>query len=122
MGQFSIVMPAVSYARELWRFGEPELATRAALLTPGECLDLGDRAGALVLSGQAKSAWPQGPHEHASGPLLAAIEHFEGALRPCSRNRRLPEKALPNEWQLSEEQRWEAHQAITDEQMKRLTS
>ena len=30
MGRFVITIPPVSIARELWRVGEPELATRAA--------------------------------------------------------------------------------------------
>lgn len=101
-------MPAISYARELWRFGEPDLARRAAAMSPSECADIGERAGELSMSGEAKLLWPGGPRGYGSAVLLAAIEHLEGHARPCSRTRRLPEKSLPDEWKLTEAERWTA--------------
>ena len=112
MGQFTIVMPAVSYARELWRFGEPELAARAAAMTPAQCVDIGERAGELSTSGTAADLWPSGPRGHTSAVLLAAIESLEGRARPCARSRRLPEKSLPDDLRLTEEERWRQAEAV----------
>lgn len=106
VGKFVITMSADSYARELWRFGEPDLARRAAEMRPSDCAAVGERAGDLSLSGGAERLWPRGPRGHTSVILLAVIEHLEGHARPCARARRLPEKSLPEEWKLSEEARW----------------
>ena len=108
MGQFVITMPAVSYARELWRLGEPQLAERAATMTAEECAAVGERAGDLHHSGAAMRHWPEGPKGVTRATMLAVIEHLEGTPRPCTRSRRLPEKSLPDAWVLSEEQRWTA--------------
>src|SRR4029450_521619 len=40
---------AGSLVREPWRFGEPDLAERAAGMTPSECADAGERAGRAAL-------------------------------------------------------------------------
>lgn len=106
MGKFVIPMPAVSYARELWRFGESDFAGRADVMTPNQCADVGERAGDLSLSGEAERLWPGGPRGHTSAVLLAAIELLEGRPRPCARVRRLPERPLPQELKLSEDERW----------------
>jgi len=120
VGKLVITMPAVSYARELWRFGERELAYRAASMDARECADVGERAGELSLSGEAPGLWPGGPSGHASAILLAVIEHLEGRARPCSRSRRAPAKSLPPEWQLSESQRWAAVESVAREMDSRL--
>lgn len=120
MGKFVITMPAVSYARELWRFGERELASRAAAMDARECAEVGERAGRLSLSGEALRLWPGGPSGHSSAILLAVIEHLEGRARPFSRARRAPAKSLPPEWQLSEEQRWAAVESVAREVDSRL--
>ncbi|HQV91824.1 MAG TPA: hypothetical protein PLA46_09595 [Phycicoccus sp.] len=103
MGNFRIVMSAMHYAHELWRYGEGELAGRAALMTAGECLDVGQRAGDLAMEGGADELWPDGPRGYPRARLLAVIEHLEGAARPASRTRRLPEKSIPSELLLDPE-------------------
>ena len=115
-----ITMPAVSYARELWRFGEQGLAHRAAAMDPSQCADVGERAGHLSLSGDAERLWPGGPSGYTSAILLAVIEHLEGGARPCVRTRRAPEKSLPAEWRLPEEQRWTASEPVAREMDARL--
>lgn len=108
MGQMTIVMPPLSIARELWRYGEPELAGRALELTAEEALDIGERAGEMTLAGSREVLWPNGPRSRSCEVLLAATEHFEGTPRPCSRTRRLAEKDLPRELQATEAELWEA--------------
>lgn len=115
-------MPAVSYARELWRYGEPDLAHRAARMIPSQCADVGERAGQLHISGAAAELWPGGPRGVTSAILLAAVENLEGKARPCARSRRLPEKSLPDEWRLTEEQRWEELTPVAREMDTRLHS
>jgi len=100
-----IITSPLSLARELWRYGEPVLADRALLLSPTEVADIGVRAGDLY-GARAEAFWPHGPGDRAL--MLAAIEHLEGAARPCQRARRLPEKSLPSNLQASEDQRWAA--------------
>ena len=109
---FRILTPPLSIARELWRYGEPQLAGPALRLSAREALRIGWRAGELHLSGKAARIWPDGPEHRAS--LLAAIEHLEGRARPASRRRRLPEKRLPPELQASEEERWEAAREMSE--------
>lgn len=120
VGKFVITMPALSYARELWRFGERELAYRAAAMDARECADVGERAGQLSLSGEAPRLWPGGPSGHASAILLAVVEHLEGRARPCSRARRAPARSLPPEWQLSEEQRCAEIESVAGEMDSRV--
>ncbi|KAA1424072.1 hypothetical protein [Nocardioides antri] len=120
MGRFVITIPPVSIARELWRFGEPELAIRAVDLTPVEAADIGERAGALHESGDATRLWPGGPSGVMPAVLLAAIEHLEGRPRPCGRTRRLPEKNLPASLQVSEAERWSASESVAREMDRRL--
>lgn len=118
MGSFVIVMPATSYARELWRYGEPDLAERAARMSPQQCADVGERAGQMTF-GEAQQLWPGGPSGHTSAILLAAIELLEGRPRPCARRRRLPEKSLPVYLAVSEEDRWAASELVADEVSRR---
>ena len=105
MGSMQIITSSLSLARQLWRYGEPELADRALLLTPTEVADIGARAGVLH-GAQADALWPRGPGDRAF--MLAATEHLVGLARPCQRVRRLPEKSLPANLQASEDQRWAA--------------
>lgn len=119
MGRFVITMPQVSIARELWRFGEQVLARRALALTADEAADIGERAGALHHSGTAARVWPNGPSGVTPAVLLAAIEFLEGEMRPASRVRRLPEKGLPAEMRLTEEERWDAMKPVADVEMAR---
>lgn len=104
-------MPAVSYARALWRFGEPGLARRAAGLSPSQCDAIGERAGQLHDSGDAARLWPNGPSGVATAVMLAAIEYLEGKARPCARARRLPEKSLPEAWRLTKDELWQEFSA-----------
>jgi|GEM_PF-1919193 len=120
VGRFVITMPAVSYARELWRFGEADLAQRAAGMSPRECADVGERAGALSLSGEAGRLWPDGPRGLTSAILLAAVEHLEGRLRPCARKRRLPERSLPPDWRVSKDERWALMEPVSREMDSRI--
>ena len=120
MDRFVVTIPPLSIARELWRYGEPELAHRARLLTADDAADIGERAGDLHHSGTAARVWPNGPSGVTPAVLLAAIEFLEGEMRPASRLRRLPEKSLPAEMQPTEEERWEAMKPVADVEMARL--
>lgn len=111
-GTTQVVTSALSIGRELWRYGEPELAKRALSLSPIEVLRIGARAGELIVSKQAAVLWPDGPR--GSETLLAAVEKFEGASRPLRRRRRLPERALPRELQATLEERWQAAAEVAD--------
>jgi hypothetical protein len=82
MAGFVITIPAVSIARELWRFGGAGLAIRASRLAPKEAADIGEGAGDLHRSGEASQIWPHGPRGVATAVMLAAVEHLEGAARP----------------------------------------
>lgn len=95
MGSFTITSPPLSIARELWRLGEPGLASRALNLSAEQAVDIGIRAGYLEQSGEARAIWPDGPRGVTSALVLAAVEYLEGSVRPCARRRRLPEKNLP---------------------------
>lgn len=101
-----LVTSSLSIARELWRYGEPELAERALGLSPSDVRTVGDRAAALSLSGEALRIWPDGPKGWALP--MAAIEHLEGRARPCRRARRLPERSLPAHLQATLEERIDA--------------
>lgn len=116
MGETIIGTPAISLARELWRYGEPELAERAFALRPAEMARIGKRAGALLNSAEADRLWPDGPRYKAL--LLAGVEHLEGKPRPCPRTRRLPECNLPPHLQATEDERWAA-MAAQDEELRR---
>jgi hypothetical protein len=112
-----MVTSSLSLARQLWRYGEPELARKARALRPAKMIQLGDRAGEIQLSGAGDRLWPDGPRDDTA-LLLAATELFEGKARPTQRNRRLPEKKLPAELQATEPDLWEAANEITMEEMR----
>lgn len=101
-----VVTSSLSLARELWRYGEPELADAAADLSAEDVLAVGKRAGSLVTSGEAARLWPNGPSSAAV--MLAAVERLEGRARPCRLARRLPERRLPERFQASLEARFAA--------------
>jgi hypothetical protein len=105
-----VITSSLSLARELWRHGEPELAGSALHLSPDEVADIGHRAGQLHMSGEADRLWPGGPSGKAV--LLAVIEHLDGRARPCARNRRLPEKMLPEGLQAAEDARLATAQEV----------
>jgi hypothetical protein len=103
-----VTAPPISIARELWRYGEPQLAAAALRISLRDALRISVRAGELFLSGTADRVWADGPQTMRRPLLVAAIEHLEGAARPPSRRRRLPERSLPPELQATEEERWNA--------------
>jgi hypothetical protein len=109
-GTTTVVTSSLSLARELWRFGEPDLAARARRLSPLEVLEIGSRAGELIVARAGKASWPEGPR--GSEVVLAAIERLEGRPRPPRRRRRLPERQLPADLQATEKERWEAARPV----------
>lgn len=113
MGQTQVITSALSLARELWRYGEPDLADQALRLSPEHVADIGLRTGQLLSPGEADRLWPSGPRGDKA-LLLAVIEQIEGRARPCARNRRLPEKTLPARLQATEEERWAAAQEVAE--------
>lgn len=113
MGQMQVITSALSLARELWRYGEPELADRAFQLSPEQVADIGLRTGQLLSSREADRLWPSGPRGDKA-LLLAVIEQLEGRARPCARNRRLPEKTLPARLQATQGERLAAAQDVAE--------
>jgi hypothetical protein len=105
-----LITSALSIARELWRYGEPDLAGRALRLSADEVLAIGRRTWAMHESGEADRLWPAGPKDKAF--LLASIEGIEGAPRPTARSRRLPERRLPPELQATLAQRFAAADVV----------
>jgi hypothetical protein len=112
-----IRISALSLARQLWRYGEPELAQKARTLRPAKLLELGDRAGEMQLSGESDRLWPDGPRADRA-LLLAATELLDRKARPTQRARRLPERQLPTELQATEEELWEAATELSMEEMR----
>jgi hypothetical protein len=111
MGHMQVITSALSLARELCRYGEPQLADRALRLGPEQVADIGLRTGQLLSSGEADRLWPSGPRGDKA-LLVAVIEQLEGNPRPCARNRRLPEKTLPARLQATEDERLAAAQEV----------
>jgi hypothetical protein len=106
VGGVFVVTSALSLARELFRYGETDLADRAAALSPEDVARIGVRIGELRQGAMTERVWPDGPPNAAY--LLAVVEHLEGVARPCRRTRRLPEKSLPAHLQATEQERWDA--------------
>src|SRR4051812_47314214 len=100
-----LISSALSVARELWRYGEPELASRALALPPADVLDIGTRSMHLMESGDDNRVWPNGPKDKAF--VIAAIERLEGTPRPAQRRTRRPERMLPAQLQASLTERLE---------------
>lgn len=112
-----IVTSSLSLARQLWRYGEPELATKARRLRPAKLLELGERAGELEVSGEGERLWPDGPKSDRA-LLLAATELLDAKARPTKRARRLPEKKLPAELQATEQELWDAANEVSMEEFR----
>jgi hypothetical protein len=108
---------SLSLARQLWRYGEAPLASRARKLKPKDLVELGERAGEIQLSGEGDRLWPDGPRTDKA-LLLAATELLEGKARPTQRIRRLPEGRLPAELQATEQERWDAASEVSMEQIR----
>lgn len=100
-----VVTTPASLARNLWRYGEDDLADGALTLTAEQVADIGKRAGALMLDNAAANAiWPGLPQVGCL--LIAAIELFESAPRPAKRSRRRAEKEMPAKFVASEADGW----------------
>lgn len=107
-----LITSQLSTARELWRFGEPELAERALRLSADQVLTMGRRALEIQRSGEAERLWPDGPKDRAY--LLAAVEAVDGKPRPAPRVRRLPERVLPPHLRATEAELWRSANPIAD--------
>lgn len=107
-----LITSALSIARELWRYGEPDLAERALALDVDAVLRVGRRTIALIRSGRAAAVWPGVPGNGAF--VVAAIEELEGEPRAPTRKRRLPERKLPPHLQATEEERWQAASVVAE--------
>jgi hypothetical protein len=101
----------LALGRTLWRHGEPDLARRALALDPERVLDIGIRTAALIDSGEATAAWPNGPKYRAL--LLATVEQLEGAYRPCRLAEALPEADLPHGLQATRKQLGKASDPVS---------
>jgi hypothetical protein len=74
---------------------------------------VGQRAGEL-LGEQGIAMWPDGPR--GSRPvLLAGIEFLEGEVRPASRTRSRPDRAMPEELLSTEAERMAAANDVARE-------
>jgi hypothetical protein len=98
----TIITSPLALGRSLWMHGEPDLAQRAVSLDPEAVLDIGTRAAELHETGDARTAWPNGPKYSAL--LLAVVEQLEGSYRPCRLAEALPTSDLPAEFQASQKQ------------------
>jgi hypothetical protein len=112
-----IFTSSLSLARQLWRYGEAPLASRARSLKPKDLIALAERAGEIQMSGEGDRLWPDGPRGDKA-LLLAATERLEGKARPTQRTRRLPEGRLPAELQATEQERWDAASEVSTEQIR----
>src|SRR5437762_7062818 len=83
-----LVTSSLSIARDLWRYGEPELVQRALKLDTDEVVDVGIAAMQLLENGRLNQVWPNPPKNGALA--VAAIERFEGKSRPPRRRTRAP--------------------------------
>ena len=110
--QFVVITSALSLARQLWRYGEPDLAERAFRLPAEDVANIGYRIGMLHLSGDSDRLWPDGPRDKAE--ILAVVEWLERSPRPSTRARRLPEKRLPLHLQATEAERLQAATEVAD--------
>jgi hypothetical protein len=107
-----IITSALLQARELWRYGEPDLAEKALALSPDEVLDLGARAGQLMETGDDHRIWPESNGGSWMACVLAAIEMLEGVARPPRRRRRLSEAALPTHLQATSRELLDAQRPV----------
>ncbi|WIB65758.1 hypothetical protein [Curtobacterium sp. MCBD17_040] len=112
-------MPQISVARFLWWYGEDALVQPLLDLPAETIADLGDRAGELMLAETLDRLWPGVRHTSGAWMVLAAIEHFEGALRPGVRTRRRPTKAMPEHLVRTEAELWAALQPVKEARRRR---
>jgi hypothetical protein len=117
---FVITISAPLLARELWQFGEPELAGRVLALPPEAMADICFRSGELAQAGDVERLWPVGPNYTAKTTILAATEYLEGQARPATRNRRLPLKGLPAHLAVSEAEEARASGEVSAEVNRRM--
>ncbi|HJT63712.1 MAG TPA: hypothetical protein VJ839_02965, partial [Candidatus Limnocylindria bacterium] len=61
--------------------------------------------------------WPKGPRDDKA-LLLAATELLEGTARPTQRARRLPVGKLPPELHATDEELWDAANAVSMEALR----
>lgn len=117
-----VITSGLQIARELWRYGEHELAERAKALAPEEVVKVGNLTSRMHRASAFDRIWPDWPRPAALP--LAAIAYFEGVPRRPKRSRRLPEASLPEHLQASEERLIDAwmpvftllQQQVADEQ------
>jgi DNA-directed RNA polymerase subunit K/omega len=111
-----ILTSSLTLARQLWRYGEAPLASRARKLKPKDLIELGERAGEIQRSGEGDRLWPDGPSDKVL--LLAATELLEGKVRPTQRTRRLPVGKLPPELQATEQELWDTASEVSMEELR----
>ena len=112
-----IITSSLCLARQLWRYGEAPLAVQARRLKPKDLIGLGERAGEIQTSGEGDRLWPKGPRDDKA-LLLAATELLEGTARPTQRARRLPVGKLPPELHATDEELWDAANAVSMEALR----
>lgn len=112
-----IMTSSLSLARELWRYGEAQLADRARRLKPKDMIELGERAGEIQASGEGDRLWSDGPRGDKA-LLLAATELLEGTARPTQRARRLPEARLPAELLATGQELLDAANEVSMEELR----
>ncbi len=113
-----IIIPAISLASELRRYGEDAHWPRALTLSASEMVDIGQRAGEL-LGTKSTALWADGPR--GSRPvLLAGIEYLEGDVRPATRNRSRPIREMPDELRSTETERMAAANEVAQEYDRRM--
>lgn len=95
MGEFHVVFSRGQAARELWAFGEDELAERALRIPEIQLPGLWETAAAYY---DANYPLPVTGRRITLGHVaaFATMNHLEGALRPLARQRRRPAKTVPD--------------------------
>jgi hypothetical protein len=94
VGEFRVIFTAGQAARDLWAFGEDELAERALLVPRTELPGLWITAATFY---DGDYPLPVVGRRITLGHVIAfaAMNHLEGVVRPLSRQRRRSAKTLP---------------------------
>lgn len=94
VGEFYLTFSSGQAARELWAFGEDDLAERALRIPEPELPQMWATAATY---NDAHYPLPVTGRRITLGHVVAfaAMNHLEGALRPLSRQRRRPAKTVP---------------------------